>query len=87
MVDVATDGEQALRTVRPTDYEAIVLDVAMPGLDGFETCGRPRADGVWAPVLMLTARDAVGDRVRRRPRTPDRVPPHSCIGGKPAATC
>ena len=64
VVDVASDGEQALRTVGATDYDAIVLDVMMPGLDGFETCRRLRADGVWAPVLMLTARDAVEDRVR-----------------------
>ena len=42
----------------------IVLDVMMPGLDGFETCRRLRADGVWVPVLLLTARDAVEDRVR-----------------------
>ena len=64
VVDVAADGEEALRTVRATDYDAIVLDVMMPGLDGFATCRRLRADGVWAPVLMLTARDAVEDRVR-----------------------
>jgi two-component system, OmpR family, response regulator len=64
VVDVAPDGEEALRTVRATDYDAIVLDVMMPGIDGFETCRRLRADGVWAPVLMLTARDAVEDRVR-----------------------
>ena len=64
VVDVATDGEQALRTVGVTDYDAIVLDVMMPGLDGFETCRRLRLDGVWVPVLMLTARDAVEDRVR-----------------------
>jgi two-component system, OmpR family, response regulator len=64
VVDIAGDGEQALRTVGVSDYEAIVLDVTMPGLDGFETCRRLRADGVWTPVLMLTARDAVEDRVR-----------------------
>jgi two-component system, OmpR family, response regulator len=64
VVDVASDGEQALRTVGATDYDAIVLDVMMPGLDGFETCRRLRLDGVWVPVLMLTARDAVEDRVR-----------------------
>jgi two-component system OmpR family response regulator len=45
------------------DYDAIVLDVMLPGLDGFQTCARLRADGVWTPVLMLTARDAVGDRI------------------------
>jgi two-component system OmpR family response regulator len=64
VVDVAGDGEQALRTVGANDYDAIVLDVMMPGLDGFETCRRLRLDGVWVPVLMLTARDAVEDRVR-----------------------
>ena len=64
VVDVASDGEKALRTVRASDYDAIVLDVMMPGLDGFETCRRLRLDGVWAPVLMLTARDSVEDRVR-----------------------
>jgi two-component system OmpR family response regulator len=64
VVDVAADGEKALLAARVTDYDAILLDVMMPGLDGFETCRRLRADGIWAPVLMLTARDAVEDRVR-----------------------
>ena len=64
VVDIAGDGEEALRAVGATDYDAIVLDVMMPGLDGFETCRRLRADGVWVPVLMLTARDSVEDRVR-----------------------
>ena len=64
VVDLAGGGEEALRLVRATDYDAIVLDVMMPDLDGFETCRRLRADGVWIPVLMLTARDAVEDRVR-----------------------
>ena len=47
----------------PTEYDAIVLDLMLPGIDGFEVCRRLRDDGVWSPVLMLTARDA-----RRRPR-------------------
>src|SRR5215217_6242586 len=46
------------------EYDAIVLDVMLPGLDGFEVCRRMRADGVQSPVLMLTARDAIDDRVR-----------------------
>jgi two-component system OmpR family response regulator len=45
------------------DYDAIVLDVMLPGINGFETCRRLRAAGVWAPVLMLTARNSVDDRV------------------------
>jgi two-component system OmpR family response regulator len=61
--DVASRGEDAIWMARRTEYDAIVLDVMLPGLDGFETCRRLRADGVWAPVLMLTARDAVEDRV------------------------
>jgi two-component system OmpR family response regulator len=50
--------------LRAADYDAVVLDVMLPDIDGFETCRRLRADGVWVPVIMLTARDAVEDRVR-----------------------
>jgi two-component system, OmpR family, response regulator len=64
VVDVAGGGEEALRKVDAVDYDALVLDVLLPGVDGFETCRRLRADGVWLPVLMLTARDSVEDRVR-----------------------
>ncbi|HEX2232261.1 MAG TPA: response regulator transcription factor [Thermoleophilaceae bacterium] len=62
--DVATRGEDALWMAGATDYDAIVLDVMLPGIDGFDTCRRLREDSVWAPILMLTARDAVEDRVR-----------------------
>jgi len=61
--DVAVKGEDALWMASATGYDAIVLDVMLPGLDGFQTCRRLRDDGIWAPVLMLTARDAVEDRV------------------------
>ena len=61
--DVAIKGEDALWMAGSTDYDAIVLDVMLPGIDGFETCKRLRSEGVWSPVLMLTARDAVEDRV------------------------
>ena len=64
VVDLAGDGEEGLRAARATAYDVIVLDVMMPGLDGFETCSRMRKTGIRAPVLMLTARDAVEDRVR-----------------------
>ncbi len=57
-------GEEAVRLARATRFDAIVLDVMLPDVDGFETCRRLRGDRVWTPVLMLTARDAVGDRVR-----------------------
>jgi two-component system OmpR family response regulator len=62
-VDVARTGEDALWMAAAAPYDAIVLDVMLPGIDGFETCRRLRADGVWTPVLLLTARDAVEDRV------------------------
>jgi two-component system OmpR family response regulator len=62
-VDVATDGPEALWAVAEHAYDAMVLDVMIPGIDGFEVCRRLRADGRWLPVLMLTARDAVPDRV------------------------
>jgi two-component system, OmpR family, response regulator len=61
--DIAADGEDALWMARAHEYDAIVLDVMLPGRDGFETCTALREAGVWAPVLMLTARDAVEDRV------------------------
>jgi two-component system OmpR family response regulator len=61
--DIATEGEQALWMAQSAPFDAIVLDVMLPGIDGFEVCRRLRASEVWAPVLMLTARDAVEDRV------------------------
>jgi two-component system, OmpR family, response regulator len=61
--DVAGDGDAALRLAAVTDYDAILLDVALPGIDGMETCRRLRDEGSSAPVLMLTARDGVFDRV------------------------
>lgn len=62
-VDVAESGEAALEQVDDAAYDAIVLDVMLPGIDGFETCQRMRRGAVNAPILMLTARDAVVDRV------------------------
>jgi two-component system OmpR family response regulator len=61
--DVAARGEDALGMVAAVEYDAIVLDVMLPGMSGFETCRAMRERGVWAPVLMLTAREAVEDRV------------------------
>jgi two-component system, OmpR family, response regulator len=61
--DVADHGEEALWMARAVAYDAIVLDVMLPGADGFEICRRLRHERVWTPVLMLTARDAVDDRV------------------------
>ncbi len=61
--DIAPDGDEALWMARAHAYDAIVLDVMLPGRDGFATCSALREAGVWAPVLMLTARDAVADRV------------------------
>jgi two-component system OmpR family response regulator len=61
--DIAASGEDALWMAGAHDYDGIVLDVLLPGLSGFETCRRLRESGIWAPVLMLTARDSVEDRV------------------------
>jgi two-component system, OmpR family, response regulator len=63
-VDVAADGPAALGLAAAAAFDAIVLDVMLPGLDGFGVCAALRRDGVWVPVLMLTARDAVSDRIR-----------------------
>jgi two-component system response regulator MprA len=62
-VDLAQDGREALECVAAARYDAVVLDVSMPLLDGLEACRRMRAAGDRTPVLMLTARDAVDDRV------------------------
>src|SRR5881397_3920403 len=62
-VDVTPRGEDALWMAQASGYDAIVLDVMLPGISGFETCRKLRSTGIWTPVLMLTARDGVGDRV------------------------
>ena len=61
--DVAVKGEDALWMADATKYDAVVLDVMLPGMDGFETVRRLRAQGQWVPVLMLTARGSLEDRV------------------------
>ena len=63
-VDVATNGAAAMEQAGVNPYDAIVLDVMIPPPNGFEVCRRLRADGITSPILMLTARDAVEDRVR-----------------------
>jgi two-component system OmpR family response regulator len=62
-VDVARTGDDAVWMAGAAEYDAIVLDLMLPGIDGIEVCRRIRQQDVWAPVLMLTARDAVEDRV------------------------
>ena len=62
-VDVAPSGEDGVRLAAANSYDAIVLDVILPGIDGFEACRQMRLQGVWAPVLMLTARGALVDRI------------------------
>jgi two-component system, OmpR family, response regulator len=62
-VDLARTGDDALWMARATEYDAVVLDLMLPGIDGIEVCRRLRDGGVWSPVLMLTARDGVDERV------------------------
>ena len=64
VADIAATSDDALWMVRAAAYDAMVLDVMLPDIDGFETCRLLRADGVWVPIIMVTARDAVEDRVR-----------------------
>ena len=61
--DIAARGEDAVWMAEAAPFDVIVLDVMLPGLDGFAVCRRLREREVWTPVLMLTARDAVEDRV------------------------
>jgi DNA-binding response OmpR family regulator len=63
-VDVADEGDAALVRAAVYDYDVVLLDVMLPGRDGFAVCRALRERGVVAPVLMLTARDAVDDRIR-----------------------
>jgi two-component system OmpR family response regulator len=64
VADLASSGEDGLWMATEQPYDAIVLDIMLPGIDGFDVCRSLRAAGCWAPVLMLTAKDAVEDRVR-----------------------
>ncbi len=64
VADVARTGTEALWMVRAASYDVMVLDVMLPDVDGFEVCRRLRAAGVWVPIIMVTARDAIEDRVR-----------------------
>ena len=62
-VDLATDGEAGLAYARGSAYDLVVLDIMLPKVDGFEVCRRLRADSIRTPILMLTARDAIRDRI------------------------
>ena len=62
-VDTARDGEEAAHWPSVADFDVIILDVMLPVLDGFEVCRTLRSQGIRTPILMLTARDAVEDRV------------------------
>jgi two-component system OmpR family response regulator len=63
-VEAVGTGEDAMWSVQENDYDGVVLDAMIPAPNGFEVCRRMRAASRWAPVLMLTARDTVPDRVR-----------------------
>ena len=63
-VDVARDGNDGLWRATEDDYDAIVLDIMLPGINGLDVCRQLRANDRWAPVLLLTARDGVADRVQ-----------------------
>jgi two-component system OmpR family response regulator len=63
-VDVVMTGDEAVCRAGATAYDAIVLDLMLPAMDGFEVCTRLREEGVWSPILMLTARDGIDDRVQ-----------------------
>jgi two-component system, OmpR family, response regulator len=87
-VDVAADGREGLWLATENTYGAIVLDVMLPGLDGIGVCRRLREAGSWVPVLLLTARDGVGDRVRGLDAGADDylVKPFSLLGTGPSCS-
>ena len=63
IVDLVADGLSAIDMVAAEEYDAVVLDLMLPGVDGFEVCRRMRAQGADTPVIIVTARDALADRV------------------------
>jgi two-component system OmpR family response regulator len=63
VADIAPTGEEAVTRAKAAEYDAVLLDLMLPGMDGLEACRRLRKLDVWTPILMLTARDAVEDRV------------------------
>jgi two-component system OmpR family response regulator len=63
LADVARSGEDALWMAGATPYDVVILDIGLPGISGYETCRRLRDDGVRTPILMLTARDGVEERI------------------------
>ena len=63
-VDLAADGEEGLFKIRELPYDAVILDLMLPRLDGWSVLQAARADGIRTPMLLLTARDAIDDRVR-----------------------
>lgn len=62
-VDVAPDGEEALWFARENEYDAMVLDIMLPALNGYQVCATLRAEGNWTPIVMLTAKDGAWDQV------------------------
>jgi two-component system OmpR family response regulator len=64
IADIARTADDAVCMVRAAAHDVVVLDVQLPDLDGIELCRRLRADGIWTPIIMVTARDSVEDRVR-----------------------
>ncbi|MFL6133261.1 MAG: response regulator transcription factor [Nocardioidaceae bacterium] len=62
-VDVAPDGGEALWLARETEYDAILLDIMLPVLNGYKVCETLRAEGNWTPILMLTAKDGEWDEI------------------------
>lgn len=63
-VDVCRDGEEALQLAQLYDYDIIILDIMLPRKDGFTVCRELRAKGIFTPILMLTAKDALEDKVK-----------------------
>ena len=87
VVDITATGTDAVWQAGEFDYDVVLLDLMLPGVDGVEVCRQLRQIGRWVPVLMLSARDGVDDRVRGWTRVPTTTSPNPSASPSSRRAC